>query len=164
MECDLGDGMSKEFWSGATWVYQADITNGAGGAGNHVYTIVPGAGNELQILYGRVLNGDTSSRTATAVIDDGTNELTRFMTLALTAGSAQSFPNAEIGSTGGGSVADGPRFILSGTMRLVVTIAAVAASENTAFGLVCRIVGGVPTVTEAGASTPTINVNTEQVF
>ncbi len=155
--------MTGEYWDGALWVYHADITNGGGGAGDHVYTIVPGAGNELELLYGRVINQDTTARTVTIVIDDGSNDLVRIMTLALSGGAAAGFPTAEVQATTGNSTSL-VRYIISGTMRLVVAIAAVALSQDTVLGLVCRIRGGLPTVTEVGASTPTININTEQVF
>ena len=49
-------------------------------------------------------------------------------------------------------------------MQVVANLEAVALSQDSAFAICCRIRGGVPTVAETGASTPTINVNTEQVF
>ena len=148
--------------AGSLWEYQADITNGAGGAGDHSYTVTPGVGNELWILYGEVLNGDTATRTVTMAIDTGADQLYDFSNEALGAGVRAPFP--------GRGASTVPRhhnanyYMLAGAMRFIVTIAAVALSQNTALGLVARIKGGAPTVAEAGASTPTININTEQVI
>ncbi len=153
------------FWAGSLWVYQADITNGAGGAGDNSYTVTVGVGNELELLYGELFNGDTSARTVTVEIDDGTNRIAQLLNVAADAAKRHGFPINDDISTGGGVVAGGGRrFILAGAMRLIVTIAAVALSQDSALGLVCRIRGGAPTVVEAGASTPTININTEQTF
>lgn len=155
----------KEYWAGRLWVYQADITNGAGGAGNHSYTVIPGAGCEMEVLYGELFNGDVSNRTGSIVMEDNsTNRLVSILATTINAAARQSFPTAIVQASAGSGAAAGPRFILAGAMRLVATVAAVTLSENTALGLVCRVRGGVPSVAEAGASTPTINVNTEQVF
>lgn len=155
--------MSEDYWDGALWIYQADITNGAGGAGDQTYTLTVGTGNELEVLYGEVFNGDTSARVVTVIIDDGTNQITQILNLTAGAGARVAFP---VSTTQGDSagVAAGARLIVAGTMRIVVRVAAVALSQDSALGLACRIRGGVPSVVEAGASTPTININTEQVF
>ena len=151
------------YWNGRTWVYQADITNGGGGAGNHSYTVTVASGNELEVLYGELFNGDTSNRTGEVIIDDGTNQLSRFLSGTINAAARWPFPIAD-GQAAAGMSLGGGRVIISGTMRLVATVASVAASENTAFAVVCRIRGGIPTVVEVGASTPTININTETIF
>ncbi len=159
----LGDEMSEGYWDGGTWVYHATITNDAMDAADQVYTVVPGRGNEMEILYGSMFNGDTTDRNSTLEIDDGANRLVRFFSRTHTAGSIASFPYAEDDFTAG--VAAGPRFILGGTMRLVATVAAVAVSQDSALGLVCRIRGSIPIVTEAAsAGVPVISINTEQTF
>ena len=155
--------MNGVWKAGRLFVYQADVTNGAGGAGNQSYTFTPGDGNELEILYGELLNGDTSTRVATLEIDDGTNHLAYLGNESVTAGSRMAFPTADPPGNDS-TVSAGAPLLLSGTMRLIVLLASVAASQNSALGLVIRLRGGVPTITEAGASTPTINVNVERVY
>ena len=147
---------------GAEWIYQADITNGAGGAGNHTYVIVAGAGNELEVLYFRLFNGDTSGRTARVRIfdADGGNEMVRlFPTGTLGAAGVTFWP---VASSSGG-IAAGAKAKADGLMSVSAEVDAVASSQDSSFAISCWIQGGVPTVTESGASTPTININTELV-
>ncbi len=61
--------MSEEYWGGANWIYQATITNGVGGAGNHTYAITTGIGDEMEILFGSVFNGDTVARVVKMHVD-----------------------------------------------------------------------------------------------
>lgn len=146
-----------------TWVYQADITNGAGGAGAHTYTLTTSVGSEAWIVSIEVFNGDTTGRTIRAEVDDGTNRLGRLMgSRSLGAAALQEWPSKDPAADAN-SMNDSP-YPLSGGMRLQVTISAVALSQDTACAIVARIRGNVPTVVEAGASTPTINVNTERMF
>ena len=42
----------------ATWVYHADVTNDGTNSGNHLYVVQPGAGNEMELLYGSLANDD----------------------------------------------------------------------------------------------------------
>ncbi len=157
--------MSEDYWDGALWVYQADITNDAMDIAAQSYTVVPGAGNEMEILYGELFNGDTSSRVADVTIDDGANELGRLLALTANAASRHGFSLLFTQTAAGGPASAGPRYIIAGTTRLVANVASVAVSQDTAFGLVCWIRGGVPTVTEAAtAGVPVISINTEQVF
>jgi hypothetical protein len=142
------------------WYYQADITNGAGGAGAHSYTVTVSSRSRIEVLYGGVLNGDTTSRTVTVVVDDGTEEFTRLVSLSLSTGILEHFPDTRAGIVGAGA-----RVILGGGMRVVATIVDVAASQDSAFAIACEIqVGSVPTAVEVGASTPTININREEIL
>ena len=156
--------MNKNYWEGRTWVYQSDITNGAGGGGNASVTVVPGAGNELEILYGSIFNGDTTSRGCRGYItDDDSNILTYILNGTIGAGDYLMFPNTlDLADNVANTMTT--RHILSGTMELVLVVLSLGAADDAAFGLVCRLRGGMPTVTEAGAATPTININKEQVF
>ena len=156
--------MSEEYWEGGTWVYQSNIVNGAGGGGTVSAEVVPGGGNELEILYGRLTNGDSSYRTATIRIeDDADNFLATVATHSLSAGHALTWPVTDEHNTNN-MYSGATRLILSGDMVLHMELASVAASQDGFFGLTCRVRGGVPTVTEVGNSTPTITVNTERVF
>ncbi len=158
--------MSEDYWDGALWIYQADITNDASDAANHTYTIVPGTGNEMEILYGNIFNGDTVARNTGVRLMDGANTLgwlTQFGS-STGAGIYRMFPAVNISDnfpiTGGKS-----RLFMAGTMELEAIVTAVAISQDSAFAVVCRIRGGVPTVTEtASAGVPVISINTEQVF
>ncbi len=156
--------MSKEYWGGGLWVYQASIVNGAGGAGVHSYTFTFGVGGEAEILYGEFFNGDTVGVALTVSIDDGTNELAELMSVTADAASRHSFPHSDVSGVAGTHTSAGARLLLGGGMRLIGLSGSVAASQDTNFALVCRIRGGVPTVVEVGASTPTITINTERTF
>lgn len=156
--------MSKEYWSGGTWIYHVQITNGAGGSGTVSVTVVPGDGNEFDVLYGGIINGDSTNRTLRAEILDesGGNTLGRLARLSAGAGTALSFPATDEQANDNSSGA-GARYTVSGSMAFLMTGAAIAASQDLTFGVACRIRGGIPTATEVGQSTPTITVNTEVV-
>lgn len=159
--------MSEDYWEGALWVYQATITSDGVDAGDQVYTITIGAGSELEILYGTIFNGDTAGRNVRVDIDDGTNRIGQLLfATSANAGASQSFPvgGAVEGSAGNVS-GSGARYIVAGTMRIVATVFAVAVNQDSAFAIACRIRGDAPTVVETmSAGTPTIVINTEQVF
>ncbi len=159
--------MTEGYWDGGNWVYQADITNGAGGAGVQSYTVTAGGGvgGEMEILYGEFFNGDTLGVVLTvSLTDNGANELVELMSLTADAASRHSFPHSDTPAVAGTHLSSGSRIFLAGGMTLVALTASVAASQDTAFALVCRIRGAVPTVVEVGASTPTININSERVY
>ncbi len=158
--------MSEDYWDGALFVYHADITHGAG-SGTTSYTIVPGEGNELEILYGHIFNGDTVARTASLLISSGAYLITSLLDrvgLALDAGAGQSYPHSDEGSATGGSTVGGVRLFLAGTMDFEGAVLAVGNTDDTRFAMAARLRGGMPTITEAGVSTPVININVEQVF
>ncbi len=121
----------------------------------------------MQILYGQLVNGDTSTRTADIRIDDaaGGDIVTTLVRVSTAAAGFQAFPQnyspAAAGTNAGGG---GGRFILAGAMSLHADVDAVGAGQDATFSVAARIRGAVPTVTEAGNSTPTITINTEQVF
>ncbi len=156
--------MGKEYWAGATFVYQASVTNGAGGAGIHSYTFTLGAGSEMEVLYGEFFNGDTAGVVLGVTIDDGTNELAELLSVTADAASRHSFPHSDVAAVAGTHLSAGSRIFLAGGMRLVALSGSVAASQDTAFALVARIRGERPAVAEVGASTPTITINTETVL
>lgn len=152
------------YWEGATWVYQASIENSAGGASNQSYTLSLPVGSELELLYGELVNTDTSSRNATVELNSGANRLARLLnSIGVSAGFGIGFPVAGSAASGQGPAA-GQRFIMTGPMRLIITLASVAASQGSACGLVCRIRGGVPTVVEAGEASAVITINIEEVL
>lgn len=64
----------------------------------------------------------------------------------------------------GGNVVDlsGGGLWLAGGDVLVGTVAAVAASQDTAWSALMKVWGAAPTLTLAGASTPTITTNTSR--
>ncbi len=160
--------MSEDYWDGALWVFHADIVNDVTNSGPHTYSIVPGAGNEMELLYGTFLNGDTSNRTFQAVIDDGANSLGTFVGdpggITLNLGESHGFPVAEARLAAGTGTAAGQRFIIAGTMRLRFILQAVSVNQDSALGFVCRIRGGLPTVTLTSPTDAAETVNTNQVF
>ncbi len=159
--------MSEDHWEGATWVFHADITNDGTNSGDHVYAVVPGGGNEMEILYGRVLNGDTSSRTIIVEIgsDSTPSEILALMvpTTSITAGSTIPFPTTDEFSNSS-AVQGVSRWLIAGTMALFVQVAAVAINQDTAFSVVGRVRGGVPTATLTSPTDAVETVNVNQVF
>ena len=158
--------MSEGYWDGALWVYHSQIAHEGGqGAGDITWLVVPGAGNELEILYGHLHNTDTSTRVASGIIETDTagEEVTPLFSDSLGAAARQVFfvPSR---TTATEESAGGPRYIVAGTMRLLFTMAAVADGQESIMGIACRIRGGVPTVTEGGQGTIVITELTEQVF
>lgn len=160
--------VDEGYWTGATWVYQSDIANGAGGAGVQSVTVVPGAGNELEFLYGSIVNAAGANEEFEAKItDDDDNFIVTIAKDKVVADTnAMNYPAAP----GGGNSGDDPfgsaagRYIVSGTMKLVFITTSISASQNCQFAMTCRVRGGAPTATESGASTPVITINKEQVF
>lgn len=161
----MGDDVSKDYWSGGTWVYQGTIDNGAGGGGDVTWSVIPGVGNEMEIIFGTIANTDSAARiTAARFRDAGGNSLASLTDITSTAaGATRSFPVASEGADDE-AVSAGGRYILSGTAELLGEVRSAAASQGGFFGILARIRGGVPTVTEAGNSTPTITINTERTF
>ena len=158
--------MSEDYWDGATFEYQAQITNGAGGSGDITVEITPGAGNEFEFLYGAISNGDTVTRTLFMQIRDSNDNVITTDTIDdINAGGRLALPGVAASSHS----ADRPaasgthRRIVSGTMDILLTASAIAASQDATFTFTLRIRGPVPTITEAGQASPTITINTEQV-
>jgi len=149
---------------GALYTFQGTVVNGAGGAGNQSYTIAPATGGRFKIIGWRLLNGDTAGRTATVQILDGVAgnlvlELETAVTLG--AGSATNYPYSNTLGTGD-TPAGSDSIEVAGGNVFVATLAAVAASQDSAFGAILAVWGGAPTVTLAGASTPTLTTNTSR--
>ena len=152
--------------SGRTWVFQGTVTEDAT-AGTHIssLTVVPGAGNEMEVLYGNFTAGAGAANLATALIDDGSNNIAFLMnSLSLASGQIASFPYT------GTQVADSrvnviSPIIISGTMRLIMRISTATVSLTHAFSVACRIKGGLPTATLAdNVGTPVLTTNTNLVF
>ncbi len=155
--------MSEDYWDGATWVYHSQIAHEAAqGAGTISWLVVPGAGNEMEVLYGHLRNTDTVDRSGAVTIeDDAGAEIVSLQRGTITAAVRAAFPVAPAASS---DESGGGRYIVSGTMRLLALVAAVADGQESEFGLACRIRGGVPTVTESGQGTIVITDLTEQVY
>ncbi len=158
--------MSEGYWAGALWVYHSTITGQAGqGAGAITWLIIPGAGNEMEVLYGEVINGDTVARIINVDIetDQAGERLARLINTSVSANEWIDFPTTDENASS--SVAQaGPRWIVSGTMRFLVTVIDVAQAQDAALGIVARIRGSLPMVTEGSAGTPVITDLTERPF
>ncbi len=147
---------------GNLWVYHADIVNDASNSGDHRYSVVPGDGEAMEILYGGILNGDSSSRTGNVWIRDALtgNDLTRLMNETLGAAAFRSFPTVGAGDS---VEAQGGRFLVYGNMALVGEVLAVAVSQDSAFALAALVRGALPTVTLVSPTDATETVNTNAV-
>ncbi len=160
--------MSEDYWEGAIWVFQARILNDGSNAGDHVYAVSPGVGNELEVLYGNIINSDSgSARNASIDIDDGSNLLTRVLTLSTPVANADvSFFSAPGNASSGNSLVGitSGKIMIAGGMRLVATVFALAVNQDSFFAIACRIRGGLPTVTFTSPTDATETVNPNQVF
>lgn len=156
----MGD---DEYWSGGTFVYHGTIENGGGGGGSVNWKLSPGVGNELELLYGLITNGDTVSRSTQGRLrNDGGDTLVDILeNSSQSAATSRSIIDA-LGAVA--RVGDGRRLIVSGDMDIFLNASSLAAGQDATIALVCRFRGGVPTVTEVGNSTPVITVNTEKVY
>ena len=158
----MGDELRKEYWDGATWVYEATLLNGAG-AGTILAVIASSAGEEMELLYGMLQNQDTSTRNASVVIEDDSGEnLVFFLNAdAITAGGTASFPTTEENIVRG---AGGQRYFISGTQQLNVTIVSVGGSQDMRVAVAMRIRSAVPTVTATVSSGGSETVRSERIF
>ncbi len=159
--------MTEDYWDGGTWVTHIKILNDGSNSGAHVYEISPGAGAEMEILYGSITNNDAAGRIVDGVVEDASGG----NILALVSEAAKSLGATTLMAIpqhpGGGAVADPslfPRFILSGTMNLKVTVAAVAVSKDTQFALVARIRGALPGISLTSPTGATETINTNRAF
>ncbi len=154
--------MSDYFWDGATWEYQATVTNNGTNSGSHVYVVSPGTGNEIVILYGELFNGDSAGRTAT--IETRTDGAARLLTLhngTLGAGGIFSLLPSNA-STAVSRLSQG--LLLSGGMDLRVTLASLAINEDSRLGVVARIFGGTPGVTITSPTDAVEVINEDKVI
>lgn len=144
-----------------TW--QGTVANGAGGAGDQTYTVAAPSGGRFELLAAQLTNNDTAARVCGVQVTDGTNQLYQPMIGAsIAAANSVNLPQIGAAQTAG-NVNGLTRIVIAGGHRLIFTVVAVAASQDSALGLVLKFWGGAPTVTPAGASTPVLTTNTSQV-
>lgn len=156
--------MNKDYWDGAVWVYRATITNDGSNSGTHEYDIVPGAGNELEVLYAQLFNGDATGRNGGMNIKDadGGKSIGEIRNASISATDTLALPNRSSGSNADGGV--GQRIIVAGTMSLVLSVASLAVLKESRLGIACRIRGGLPTVTLTSPTDATEAIQTNRVF
>lgn len=141
---------------GQTLAYQVEITNDGDGSGNISVTVDPSGGDEFELLYAVLFNGDTVDRTGLVLIREGESGTNLALgqplePVTVTAATRKRIPDSN------------RRYMVSGSMDLLVQLQAVAASQNARIGLVLRIFGRPPTIAEVGqGTTPTITINTER--
>lgn len=161
-------GLTHDTWpGGATYVRRTTITNQAGqGASNVELIFTPaGEGEEFEILYGSILNGDTVGRQCRAEIDDGTSDesIARVFLETVSGGAVSAFPAAD--APGDGTMlAAGARLLISGPMRLRLMVVSVADGQDATFAIVLRLRGSnAPTMTTVGAGTETVSDDINRV-
>lgn len=161
----MTQGRQEQFWDGATWVYDAIITNDGVNSGTHIYDVSPGVGNELEILYGQLRNLDTVGRIIDIFIEDDVPNALVYMSpssFSLTQSQRMPFPVTDEALAN--SAGQARRWLLSGGMNLSCVAASIAVSQDTRFSICCRIRGGLPTVTLTSPTDATETVNINQVF
>lgn len=150
---------------GRMWVYHVTIENDSDGSGTITSEIVPGAGSEMEVLYGSITNGDVAGRPGRVEIeDDDDNLIARILTETVGAAGVISFPGADAPAANSGVSAGAPILVV-GDMVFIMRMESVAVSQDVTFAVVARIRGGPPTATEtAQGTTPVITINTEKTF
>lgn len=146
---------------GKLFTFQGTVVNGAGGAGTNSLTIVPANASRFRILALQCTNNDTTGRTCDVVIEDASGgfDLIALITgLSLTAGHSANIPTSAVQATNA-PVNLANQIWVAGGNQVTASIAAIAASQDTAFACVLEVFGGAPTFTLAGASTPTLTTN-----
>ncbi len=157
--------MSEDYWDGANWIYEVNIANDDQGAANIAVEIVPGAGNEMELLYAGLQQLDTVGRTISILIEDDTDNIIAILSeLSLTENQRIHLPMSNNEASTARVSSAGARLIISGNQVLRFQVASVALSQDAKFAVVCRIRGGVPTVTETGGGVIVVTINTEKVF
>ena len=150
---------------GKLYTFQGTVVNGAGGAGNQSLETVAPAGGRIEVLNSRILNGDTVARVVQAEIDDasGGNVIAIYESVSANAGTSHEQPLGSVASAAASTFASGIQpIIVAGANVYRLSVASVAASQDSAYALLLRVWGGTPTFTLAGASTPTLTTNTSR--
>lgn len=150
---------------GKLYTFQGTVVNGAGGAGTQSLTIAPPGGGRFEVLSSRVLNGDTVGRTLQVEIDDavGGNIIAVYESVIANAATSHEQPLGTVTSAATSTFNGGIQPItVAGANVYVMSVAAVAASQDSAYACVLRVWGGAPTFTLAGASTPVLTTNTSR--
>ncbi len=150
---------------GALFVYQSTVINN-GSIATCAVELTPGAGNEFELYWGQISHDDaTASDIDVLIRDDGDRELANLYDVdAVTQNSVCRFPPAPGGSsTSGNDAPAASRFMIAGTMNLYMAALSIDDGEGTTNVIVGRVFGSVPTIVETGG-TPTITINTEQVY
>jgi len=138
------------------------ITNGAGGAGDQTWPVLTSTDSEVEIFQMDVTNGDTLARNVSAVVDDATTTIATLLAASsLNAAAITRWPyvGGAFAAAGNNPEAAAPLHIGNGA-RVLWTIAAVAASQDTTFAIRFRFRGQMPTIIPTGASTPSTGVET----
>src|SRR3990172_786854 len=157
----MGEGTSQDYWT--YWLQQMTVVNGAGGAGDHTYSIAGASGGEsvFDMLEGDLTNGDTVARNGSVVVDDlTTTALTILPATSLNAAATVRLPflGQIFAATGNNPNLTFP-YHLGNTARMLFTLAAVALSQDSTFGILLRFKGRPPTIVSNGASTPVLTTN-----
>lgn len=142
--------------------FQGTVANGAGGAGNQSSTVAIANGGRLEVVYHHIINQDTAARATTFILDDGAGNTLAFLLQSagnLAAAASLAYPQTGSVAQAAGNQGNSPRMIVGGSNRLISTVVAVAASEDSAYAYVLLVFGPSPSFTLAGASTPVLTTN-----
>lgn len=148
---------------GKLYTFQGTATNGAGGAGTTSCTVTAATGGRVVFLLATINNNDSAGRVAQMVIDDGSNQIATLAyngSLAATGQESLDDETAVSGVANAGNAAG--KAWIAGSNRFVMSVAANAASKGAAYAWTALVYGGAPTITLAGASTPTLTTNTSR--
>jgi len=152
---------SASWVGGRTYVFQGTVLLD-GTAGTHIasLTVVPGAGNELELVYGQMTNAGSATLGVDVLIDDGANTVTELV--AASTAATYRFPQSLSSAIQAGP---GARYLISGTMRLRLIAQTSTVSVTQIFAVVLRVWGDSPTFTLADSvGSPTLTTNTSGFF
>lgn len=162
------EGDTDTWPGGYPYVIQATVQED-GTVGTHIctLTVTPGAGNEMQLLYGSITAGAGAANIVSIQILDASagNEIaTLVAALSLASGAKFSFPFTGTQATGSQLNVVSP-ILVSGTMALKMTLSTATVSLAHTFAVVLRVRADAPTATLADTvGAPTLTFNTNKFF
>lgn len=133
------------------------VSQAAAGAGDHVYLITVASGSRLRVRGGRILNGDTASRTAIVQTERSadTDPVQTVLVAAIAPGGSAQLTGRSTSSDTYYGMVDGNDIVLGAGDKLRVTLASVADGENSQLTLHAELWGPPPTVTFTAPGTET---------
>lgn len=152
--------MDEENYEGALFLYTATVIN-SGGISTVSVQLVPGAGNEFELLYATISHNDATASTMNVLFRDenAVTVLPFYDALAsVTQNSVLKIPPlGTVAGTGGNDLAAGPgRLLLAGDMDFFMSAVDIDDLEGITVSIVGRVFGGVPTITASPVADETV--------
>lgn len=139
----MGDG----YWEGALYLFHSKVETDGSNSGNISWDISPGTGNEFEVLYGFIDNGDAlAARIARVrILSDSDDTILQIMSESLGAQVRKEWPNKDNEFEPGLG-----RLFVGGNMSLFGIVQAVGVNQVATFACALRIRGRKPSPTISG--------------